>query len=81
MTLSNKVPLTTWHLRVGVMGGLASGYDPRSDHGWILLGGPSLRFVGKHLGATATLYAQEALTVNVDIPLRTYWTRIHTGRW
>lgn len=60
------------YLKAGVMVGLANGYEPWSSNGLRFIGGPSLRVLTPYLGATVTLYGTEALTVNVDFPLRTH---------
>lgn len=60
------------YVKAGIMVGLANGYEPWSSNGLRFIGGPSLRVLTPYLGVTATLYGTEALTLNVDFPLRTH---------
>lgn len=63
------------YIKAGVMAGMANGYKPLSSNGWRFIGGPSLRLTTPYVGATITLYGTEALTINIDIPLKTYLRR------
>lgn len=59
------------YLKAGVMTGFANGYEKVSSNGWTFVGGPSIRVRTPYIGATATLYAADALVVTVDIPIST----------
>lgn len=61
----------TKYMKVGVMAGLATGYDSISSNGVSFLGGPTIIARTPYLGVTVGLYAMEALVVTVDIPLVT----------
>lgn len=61
----------TKYMKVGVMAGLANGYDAISSNGLMFVGGPTVIARTPYLGVTVGLYAMEALVVTIDIPIKT----------
>lgn len=61
----------TKYFDVGVMAGVASGYDAISSNGFQFMGGPTVIARTPYLGVTVGLYAMEVLVVRIDIPIKT----------